>query len=249
MSPAGRDANVAIDVLLRKFRARDSLNDQEERVLRDSVSELRSHRAGSLIVRADVPVRESILLVEGFVCRFKELEDGRRQILEIHVPGDFLDLHAFLLGELEHNVCALTDARLAIVPHDALRRVTEQHPHLTRVLWFSTLVDAAVLRQQVLSIGRRDALSRIAHLLCELDARLDVVGLTDGDRFRLPLTQVDLADATGLTPVHVNRMLKKLRDDGVATFRGGEVLVRDRASLQRLAEFDPGYLYLGRRPL
>jgi CRP-like cAMP-binding protein len=241
-------ADDALRALLLKLRARDLLTEEEERVLRESVSDIQEFTAGRTIVRAGVTLSESNLLVEGIVCRFKDLSDGQRQIMELHVAGDFIDLHGFLLKRLEHNVGAMTPVRLAIVPHDRLRRITEEHPHLARMLWFSTLMDASIHREHILSIGRRTALSRIAHLLCELYLRLEVVDLAGEWRFRLPLTQTDIADVTGLTSVHVNRMLKSLRDDGLLTFRGGEVTIHDLPRLQQVAEFSPDYLYLERRP-
>ncbi len=137
---------------------------------------------------------------------------------------------------------------MASVPHEALRVITESQPHLGRMLWFSPLLDAAIHREKILSIGRRSALARIAHILCELLVRLRLVGLADETGYALPLTQADLADVTGLTSVHVNRMLKKLRDDDLLTFRSGIVTVGDWDRLQRVAEFDPTYLQLERRP-
>jgi CRP-like cAMP-binding protein len=168
--------------------------------------------------------------------------------MELHVAGDFVDLHGFLLKQLDHNVGSMTPVRVAHVPHDALRKITESHPHLGRMLWFSTLLDAAIHREKILSIGRRSALARIAHIFCELHVRLQIVGLGSATEYALPLTQADLADVTGLTSVHVNRMLKKLRDENLLTFRGGEVTIGDWERLQRLAEFDPTYLHLERRP-
>lgn len=241
-------AEEGLDRLLMKLRARDVMSAQEEAVLRAAVAEVHELPPGKLIVRAGTVLSQCTLLYDGYVCRFRDLADGQRQIMELHVPGDFLDLHSFLLKQLEHNVGTMTKVRFASVPHEAIRRITEEHPHLARMLWFSTLLDAAIHRERILSVGRRSALARIAHLFCELFVRLGVVGLTDGQNYRLPLTQADLADATGLTSVHVNRMLKKLRDDGLMTFRGGEVAIHDWDRLQRAAEFDPTYLYLDRRP-
>jgi CRP-like cAMP-binding protein len=241
-------AAEAVAALLAKLRVRDLVAAEEEEVLRASVAELREHPAGRTIVRAGTTLSASTLLIEGIVCRYKDLADGQRQIMELHVAGDFVDLHGFLLKRLDHNVGAMTPIRIAQVPHDALRGITETHPHLGRMLWFSTLLDAAIHREKILSIGRRSAVARIAHILCELMIRLRVVGLADESGYPLPLTQADLADVTGLTSVHVNRMLKKLRDDRLLTFRGGRVTIGDWEALQRLAEFDPTYLHLERRP-
>jgi CRP-like cAMP-binding protein len=243
-----RGARSTLDALLLKLRVRDLVSLEEERVLLDSVSEIRDIAAGRTIVRAGVILNESNLLVEGIIARYKDLADGQRQIMELHVAGDFVDLHGFLLKRLEHHVGALTAVRIAVFPHDRLRRITEDHPHLARMLWFSTLMDASIHREHILSVGRRSAQSRIAHLLCELYLRLEAVDLAAEGRFDLPLTQADIADVSGLTSVHVNRMLKSLRDDGLLTFRSGEVMIHDWERLQQVAEFSPDYLYLERRP-
>ncbi|HEX8572049.1 MAG TPA: Crp/Fnr family transcriptional regulator [Allosphingosinicella sp.] len=243
--PAGGDAVAA---LLLKLRVRDVVSQEEEEVLRASVGEIREHPAGRAIVRSGTTLSASTLLIEGIVCRYKDLADGQRQIMELHVAGDFVDLHGFLLKRLDHNVGAMTPVKVAMFPHDALRGITETHPHLGRMLWFSTLLDAAIHREKILSIGRRSAIARIAHIFCELHVRLRMVGLGSESGYALPLTQADLADVTGLTSVHVNRMLKKLRDENLLTFRGGAVTIGDWERLQRLAEFDPTYLHLERRP-
>jgi CRP-like cAMP-binding protein len=242
------DAAEAVAALLLKLRVRDVVEGDEEEVLRAAVGEIREHPAGRTIIRSGTTLSASTLLVSGIVCRYKDLADGQRQIMELHVAGDFVDLHGFLLKRLDHNIGTMTAVRIALVPHDALRGITETHPHLGRMLWFSTLLDAAIHREKILSIGRRSAVARIAHILCELLVRLRLVGLADETGYALPLTQADLADVTGLTSVHVNRMLKKLRDEKLLTFRGGRVAIGDWDGLQRLAEFDPTYLHLERRP-
>lgn len=238
----------AVDTLLLKLRARDVVSDAEEQVLRRSVSEIREFAGNRTIVRCGVTLSECNLLIDGLVCRYKDLSDGQRQIMELHVSGDFIDLHSFLLKRLEHNVGALTPVRLAVVPHDRVRTITEEHPHLARMLWFSTLLDAAIHRERILSVGRRSAIARIAHLLCEIYMRLEIVGLARDHRFQLPLTQTDVADASGLTSVHVNRMLRKLRNDELLTYRAGEVVIHDWERLTQVAEFSASYLYLERRP-
>jgi CRP-like cAMP-binding protein len=231
-----------------KLRARDDISEEEENALAEAISGTREVAAGRVIIRAGAPVSESTLLVDGVVSRYKDLPNGERQIQELHVTGDFVDLHGFLLKRLDHNIGAITDCLIATVPHDRLERITRELPHLTRMLWFSTVLDAAIQRETILSIGRRDALSRIAHLMCELCTRLGVAGRCDGHRFALALTQTDLADATGLTSVHVNRMLKQLREQELMTFRNGEVQIHDWDGLARVAQFDGDYLHLERIP-
>lgn len=233
----------AVDRLARRLSAREVLSDVEERTLRAAIAEMRSYAAGQVIVSAGVPMAHCTLLVSGIVGRFRDLDNGQRQIMELHIPGDFLDLHSFLLSKLEHDVGALTQVRLALVPHEAIRRITETQPHLTRMLWLSTLLDASLHRERVLSVGRRSAVSRIAHLICELYTRLEIIGLAEGKRFALPLTQADLADTTGLTAVHVNRMLRTLRDDKLMTYRNGEVVIHDWDGLAAVAEFDDAFLH------
>ena len=156
-------------------------------------------------------------------------------------------MHSFTLKRLDHHVITLTPCRVAVLPHERLREITEQHPHLTRVYWFGTNLDAAIHREWEVSLGRRTAIAKVAHLFCELYVRLGIVGLTDGLSYQLALTQTDLAECLGLTSVHINRTLKELREAGLVEFRGGEVVIQDLEGLQRVAEFDPSYLYLERR--
>ncbi|MDQ2877944.1 MAG: Crp/Fnr family transcriptional regulator, partial [Pseudomonadota bacterium] len=178
------------------------------------------------------------------VERYKDLPDGRRQIVAIHIPGDFVDLHSFPLKKLEHFVAALTRVKVATVSHANVRAIIATYPTLTELLWRSTLIDAAINREWIVSIGARGAAARLAHLFCEMYRRLDRVGMVQGLRYDFPVTQVDLADATGLTADHANRMLRQLREDRLVAFSQGRVEILDWPGLQRFAEFDPGYLFL-----
>jgi CRP-like cAMP-binding protein len=178
------------------------------------------------------------------MCRYKDLSEGQRQITELHVAGDFADLHSFTLKRLDHNVMALTPCKVALVPHERLRAITENSPHLTRVYWFSTNLDAAIHREWEVSLGRRKAVSAMAHLFCELHVRLGIVGLNDPGGYDLDLTQQELAECLGISTVHVNRALQALRASDCVDFRSGRVTIKDLATLQSLAEFDPSYLYL-----
>jgi CRP-like cAMP-binding protein len=228
---------------LMKLRARSSISDAEERAIRDIVGEIRTHPRGKTIVRAGEEQNASTILLDGLLSRYKDLRDGQRQVTELHVAGDFADLHSFTLKRLDHNVMTLTPCRVASVPHSRLKALTETLPRLTRLYWFSTNLDAAIHREWAISLGRRDAGSRVAHLLCELQARLHIVGLADMQGYDLPLTQTDLADCLGLTSVHVNRTLKRLREDGVVDVRRGKVVIGKLDRLRAIAEFDPSYLY------
>ena len=237
-----------IDKLLMKLRARDEISPAEEQAIRGSVSESRDYPADMVFIKRGVELNHSTLLIEGLICRFKDLRDGGRQITQLHVAGDFADLHSFTLKKLDHDLMTLTKARVAFVPHERLKRITEEFPHLTRTFWFSTNLDAAIHREWEVSLGRRDAVARLAHLFCELQARLEIVGLADATGFELDMTQADLAECTGLTPVHVNRSLRQLREQGIVDARDRRVAIADLAALRRAGEFDPAYLYLERRP-
>jgi CRP-like cAMP-binding protein len=236
-----------IEKHLMRLRARDDVSAEEEKAVRDAISETRRVPAKTVIIHAGQLLSASTLLLDGLVCRYKDLRNGQRQITELHVAGDFVDLHGFSLKRLDHNIMALTPCHIAIVPHRGLNLITERHPHLARIYWFSTNLDAAVHREWMLSLGRRSALSKVAHLFCELHVRLGLVGLTDQTGYDLALTQIDLAECVGMTPVHVNRLLRDLREQGAVEFGKGRVTIGDLNLLRRIAEFDPAYLYLERQ--
>lgn len=234
---------------LLKLRLRDTIDAAEEAALRGTIVDTVTHAAGRTIVRAGEDLTYSTLVLDGLIGRYKDLKNGTRQITHVHVPGDFADLHGFTLKRLDHALLALTPCTIARASHARLREITETLPHLTRVMWFSTNVDAAIHREWEVSLGRRSAIQRAAHLFCELHVRLGVVGLAEEDGYRLTISQAELAECLGLTPVHVNRVLRELRERGLVEFRNGRVTFQNLPGLKRLAEFDPGYLYLDRRPL
>lgn len=239
---------MSIDKLLLKLRLRDDVSAKEEAVLRSIAEPPTVVPARRTLVREGESVTRSTLLLQGLLGRYKDMRGGQRQITEIHVAGDFADLHGFTLKRLDNDIGALTSCTISYVPHEALRMVTERHPHLARLLWLSTNMDAAIHRAWTVSLGRRDAIARLAHLVCELQVRLQIVGLAEDDGYALALTQVDLAETLGLTAVHVNRVLKELRETDLLTFRGGRVIIHDRARLRQIAEFSPDYLYLDKQP-
>jgi CRP-like cAMP-binding protein len=237
-----------IEVHLRKLRARDDISAAEEREIRGLVSQVIEVPADRTFIRHGVELNQSTLLIDGWMARAKDLPSGQRQLAEIHVAGDFVDLHSFTLKRLDHDVISLTPCRIAVVPHERLRDLTERFPHLARVYWFMTNMDAAIHREWTLSLGRRTALSRMAHLFSEMNIRLGVVGLAENDSFAFPLTQIELGECLGLTSVHVNRTLQELRRMDLVELESRRLTILDLASLNGLADFDPAYLYLEKRP-
>ena len=229
---------------LLKLRARDTLSPEEEQAIRDSIGEIRTLGADEAVLRAGKVMNSSMILLDGIMCRYKDLSEGQRQITELHVAGDFPDLHSFTLKRLDHSIMTLTPCRIATVPHARLEEITRRLPHLTRLYWFLTNMDAAIHREWEVSLGRRSAISRIAALFCEMKVRLDVVGLAEGASYDLDITQTDLAECVGLTPIHVNRTLKELRERGLVQFRSGRVTIGDWEGLVEIGEFNPAYLYL-----
>ncbi|WP_296597553.1 Crp/Fnr family transcriptional regulator [Phenylobacterium sp.] len=233
------------DLLFRKLLRRDGTLGERERVaLAQAVSKRIVAEADVDLVREDEVCDRSMLLEEGWACRYGALPDGRRQILSIHVPGDFVDLQSFPLKRMDHTVATLSRCRIAIYPHKNLLRISEELPHLTRMLWLMTLIDAAILRQWLLGLGQRSALERTAHLVCEIHSRLDLVGGVEGGGFDLPLTQAELGEALGISQVHANRVVGALRNRGLVAWRDGRVRILDLEGLQELASFNPTYLAL-----
>ena len=186
------------------------------------------------------------LMVEGWAARYKLLPDGTRQITAFLIPGDLCDFHITVLGEMDHSIVTLTKARVAYIPRAKIIEL-EDRPKITRALWWATLVDEAVLRAWVVNVGRRDALQAVGHLFCELYVRMRNVGLATGETMELPLTQEEIGDALGLTPVHVNRVLQRLRADGLIALKRGALEILDMAALERVAGFNPNYLHIEQR--
>lgn len=224
-------------------RRRERLSADELAALENSVSVVREVPARKVIARTGERVTESTLLLDGLICRYMDDRSGQRQLVSIHVPGDFVDLHGYPLERLDHDIATIGPVRVACWTHKALEEVLAPRPHLQKMLWFSTLLDAAMHREWIFRLGRLGADGRIAHLLCELDVRLEMVGLAANGRYSLPLKQADLAEACGLTGVHVNRVLRHLRERELVLFKGGEVTILNQQGLRSLAEFDPAYLY------
>ncbi|WP_424139107.1 Crp/Fnr family transcriptional regulator [Roseomonas chloroacetimidivorans] len=229
--------------LIRKLESIADLTEEERQAVLGLPMAVRRHVAGQDIVRDGDRSDECCLVLEGFACSYKLLPDGRRQILFFHTPGDIPDLQSLHLGILDHAVGALTPTVVACIPHKSIRKVTQRHSGLLHAFWRSTMVDAAILRERVVSLGRRSAHERTAHLLCEMLLRFKAVGLAADGTYQLPVTQAELADALGLSPVHVNRVLHALRQEKLITWAGSTVTILKWQELQDRGSFDAAYLH------
>ena len=238
-----------ISVHLKKLRRRTELSSEEERVIRDAVVETRRVPADQILVRAGAPLTSSLLLLDGWLARSKDLPGGERQVTELHIAGDFADLLGFTLKRLDHDVMTLSDCIVGLVPHDRIQDMTERYPRIGRIYWKATNIDAAITRELALSLGQRSAIARMAHLFCELHVRLSEVDRARPDGYEFPLTQREVSECLGLTVVHANRTIQELRRRGLVDLEKRQLTIRDRAGLEGVADFDPSYLYLERLPI
>ena len=212
-----------------------------ERLTRKNVRDVPARRD---IVREGEKPRAVNVVLEGWACRYKQLPDGRRQVVSFFLPGDLCDANIFILKEMDHSIGAITAVRYAeILPAD-FEDLMAQSPRVTQALWWHELVTAAVQREWTTNVGQRTAFERIAHLFCELFLKLQQVGRTNGTSCDFPLTQIDIADATGLTSVHVNRTLQELRREGLIELANKRLTIPDLAALMNVAMFNPNYLHL-----
>lgn len=235
-------------LLTKKLQGFDTLSSEEIGILDVAISGSRIFQPNEDLVSAGASPSFSTALVRGWAARYKTLEDGSRQITSIHIPGDFVDLHSFLLRPMDHSVLALSACTIVTVPHDRLQHITENNPHLTRLLWLSTLVDAAILREWLVAMGRLPTVKRLTHLLCELYVRLDAVGLIVNRSFAFPVSQATIADMLGLSIVHVNRAVQDIRMRNLLSWQGKTVQILKWQELKAFAQFDPSYLHQVRRP-
>jgi CRP-like cAMP-binding protein len=201
--------------------------------------------AGQYIVWDGDKPQYACLLLSGFAYRQKIAGNGGRQILSIHMKGDVLDLQNSLLGIADHDVQMLTAGELALIPVEAIREIAFRRPSVGMAMWYETLVEASIFREWIINVGRRDARTRISHLLCEFALRLEVAELGGSQRYELPMTQEQLADAVALTPVHVNRTLKAMEADGLITRTQRVISIGDWKTLAKAGDFQPRYLHLG----
>lgn len=230
--------------LIRKLENFAKLSGEDKRALETVCQQVRRYGAREDIIQHGDRTDGVKVVLEGWVSRYKHLEDGRRQIMAYLVPGDFCDLRVFVLRRMDHSVGTLTPATVAVMQPDAVRDLTFRFPRLTQALWWSTLVEEAISREWLVNVGQRSAYERMAHLFCEVYLRLQAVGLAGRNTCEWPLTQTEMGDTTGLSTVHVNRTLQELRGDNLISLRGKTLTILNLERLQDAALFSPDYLHL-----
>ena len=204
----------------------------------------KTYQRGTTIIREGDKVDDIHLILTGLATRSKTIRSGERQFMAFLVPGDLCDVEVFILEGMDHDITALTETTCVLIPAKVVEQLLTESTKLTRALWWSTMTDSAVLREWIVNHGSRESNERIAHLLCEMLIRYRIIGETTDDSFPFPITQDELADATGMTTVHVNRMIKELRSQGLIELRGKVMTIMDPQGLQRVADYDSTYLHL-----
>jgi CRP-like cAMP-binding protein len=233
-----------IEPFLKRLRLSAEIDAQDEGAIRDLPITVRSVSGGEPIVLIGDRPSMCCLVIDGFVLRSKVAGHGGRQILAFHQPGDIPDLQSLFLHVLDHDVSTLGNAVLGFIPHAPLKKLIRARPNVAQALWRDTLTDAAIFREWICNVGQREAASRLAHLVLELYVRLKAIGRTDGLSFHFPATQTVIAEALGISGVHVNRVFQQLRGEGLLEFDRGKITIADEARLRELADFDPLYLHL-----
>jgi CRP-like cAMP-binding protein len=234
-----------IQNVIARLEQRSSLSFSDKNALLACPISVRTYPKHAYLVREGEFVKAAQIIIDGLAYRHKVTDEGKRQILSLHIPGDFVDLEGSLLNVADHNVQALETSTVASIPRDAVLAVIENHAKIAHALWIDTLVDAAIYREWIVNVGQRDAKRAMCHLLCEFGRRLEIAGLADGDAFRLPMTQEQLGDCLGITPVHVNRILKELSAEGLIVRDERHVRVPDLGKLAKVGGFNELYLHLG----
>ncbi|WP_294172987.1 Crp/Fnr family transcriptional regulator [uncultured Sphingomonas sp.] len=238
-----RDLPEAENPLLMKLGGFMPLSRDDRQAIVHASRKVRSVQAHCDIISDGERPNHVHLIIDGWAARYKILPNGERQITAYLIPGDFCDLHVTILREMDHGIVALTPVSVADISRHEMDTLCDDRPRLMRAMWWATLVDEGVLREWIVNIGRRDAYARIAHLMCEMHVRMRNVGRAEEGAFHLPLTQDHLADTLGLTPVHINRMLQRLRAEHLIELGGRTLTILDPVGLRSAAGFDASYLH------
>jgi CRP-like cAMP-binding protein len=232
------------NVLIRKLAHFGPLSPADREALQAALGPSWWLAAGSdLIKEGDAP-KAVFLILEGLACRYKIQANGARTIMAYLLPGDLCDQHVFVLKAMDHSIGCISRCHVATISRQSMLAIVAEHPAVARALWWATLVDEATLREWLVNVGSREGPLRVAHLLCELLLRLQAVGLATADSYTLPITQTELADTVGLSSIHVNRVLKTLRERELITWTKSEIKILDVPGLKSYSDFNPNYLHL-----
>ncbi|VWX49396.1 Crp/Fnr family transcriptional regulator [Novosphingobium sp. 9U] len=235
-----------VDHLLRRLKSIADLEHEDEIALRSLCEGARHVSAHSVLLEEGARADSLLFLLDGWAFSYKTLRTGKRQILGVLIPGDTCGSEVFALESLDFGVALVTGGTVAMVPEQTYSRIRQDHPQLAFALVRSAAVNEVILRQSLVNLACKDAYARVAHLFCEIWERLRIVAAAEGPEYEFPVSQGQIANMLGLTPVHINRTLRRLREDGLTTFKGGVLTVHNIDSLRQLAGFDPSYLRLGR---
>jgi CRP-like cAMP-binding protein len=230
--------------LIRKLESIVTLSDEEKSMLVNLPMQVQDLRADQDIVREGDRVSRSCILLEGFACRYKMTAEGKRQIMSFHIPGDIPDLQSIHLRTMDHSLQTLTPCKVGFITHEAIKDLCHRSPRIAGAFWRDTLIDAAIFREWMVNIGRREAFARAAHLFCEMLVRMKSVGLAQDHTCELPITQSELGDAMGISHVHANRTIQDLRKAGLISLKGTTFKALDWEGLKQAGEFSPIYLHL-----
>lgn len=229
---------------VKKLRSLVELSAGDVAALEAATARPRKYAARQDMIREGDHPGPAFVMLEGWACRYKILPNGSRQIIAFMLPGDACDLHIGMLAEMDHSLQTITGAEVALIPGEEMAAMMDRHPAIAQAMYKAQLVDEGTLRQWIVSMGRRTSVERVAHLMCELNLRLRAQNGEDEDgETSIPISQVVLADALGMTPVHINRVLRELRIAGAMVFRRGSLRVLDPVKLIRIAGFDENYLH------
>lgn len=230
--------------LLRKLQRFCLLGEDEKLALTRSVSREHGFAPREDLIHERTAAEGVFVVLQGYAARYKLLPDGRRQIVGILLPGDMCDLRIFLVKKMDHSICALTAVKAALIEPAAVMNLLERYPRLARALLWTTVVEDSITREWVINVGCRTAYERVAHLLCEIFWRMEIVGLVRDNACAFPLTQIELADTLALSSVHVNRTLMEMRRANLLRISSGQLELLDRRALETVSGFDPVYLHL-----
>lgn len=219
------------------------LDPREVIALEAATANPRTYPARHDLIREGDQPGPVFVVLEGWAFRYKILPRGTRQIMAFLIPGDCCDLHNNMLAEMDHSIQAVTAAKVAMIPRARMDEMMAVYVNIARAMYIAQLVDEGILRSWIVSMGRRSSAERVAHLMCELYLRAERASDVQEDEVSLPLPQAVLADALGMTPVHINRVLKELRKSGAMEIRRGSLLIRDPRKLVQIAGFDDNYLH------